>query len=125
MTTPDTQPPPEPESKQPKPRRKRRTKAEMEAARAAKIAEANKPIDSRVGILLGIVLLLVGACIYFDPLSFATGVQPNDQNWTYLILTTLINILGKNPTALILTVLAVVSIGWGMWGWLRKRSDNK
>lgn len=104
-----------------KPRRKRKTKAEKEAERAAEIAELNKPIDPIIWILLGAPLLLVAACVYFDPIGFSNALQPSDQNWIFVILTFAVGIFGKNPTTLILTVIGLLSLGWGTIGWLRKR----
>jgi hypothetical protein len=138
MNTPETPPPLEPESSPTadietgiespaqKPRRQRRTKAEMDAIRAAKQAkaleEANKPIDPQIWLLLGGLLLFVGACIFFDPIGFSEGGQPSSQTWIFVILVMAVGILGKNPTAIVLIVLALLSLGWGVRGWIQKRN---
>jgi len=103
-----------------KPRRKRKTKAEQEAER---LAEINKPIDPLVWHLLGGLLLVVALCIFFDPIGFATAGQPGGEGmWIRDVLVIIVGVLGKNPTAIILTALALLSLGWGVRGWLRKRS---
>jgi hypothetical protein len=129
QTPPETEPqaelesPPEPSA--PKPRRKRRTKAEMEAVRAAKAAkaaeEADKPIDPQVWLLGGAALLLVGGFIYIDPIGFADAARPQDTTWLQVFLIFMTGILGKNPTAIILTVLGLLAVGWGLWGWGTRR----
>lgn len=137
MSTTDPQSTPEPEAKprqrKPKaeadllatsdavaPKPKRKTKAEREAER---LAEADKPIDPQVWFLLGGLLLVVGLCIFFDPIGFANaGTSGNSGMWIRDVLVIIVGVLGKNPTAIILTALALLSLGWGARGWLRKRS---
>jgi hypothetical protein len=99
-------------------RRKRKTKAEREAELAAEMA---KPIDPRVWILLGGLILFVALCILVDPVGFAEAGQPKDQGILYLIPLLLIRIFGKNLAVLIITVLGVVPLLWGIIGWLRSR----
>jgi hypothetical protein len=120
MNTDNPQSPNEIESEKPKSGRRRRTKAEIEAARAA---EADKPIDPVIWLILGGLLLFVAACIFFDPMSFMTaGQSQTDGMWIRDILVIVVGIAGKNPTALIIAVLALLSLGWGLYGWLQKRS---
>jgi hypothetical protein len=86
MTTPETDAEPKRRKSQaadasesaeeaaPKPRRKRKTKAEKEAERIAQMkADAEKPIDPRIWLGFGGLLLIVGLCIYIDPVGAAVG----------------------------------------------------
>ena len=119
MNTDNPQPPVE-EAK--KSGRKRRTKAEIDAARAA---EADKPIDPVIWLILGGLLLFVAGCIFFDPIGFASaGQSQTDGMWIRDILVIVVGIFGKNPTALILAVVALLSLGWGVRGWLQKRAEK-
>ncbi|MBI1257791.1 MAG: hypothetical protein GC204_10005 [Chloroflexi bacterium] len=118
MTTPDLEP-------TPKPKRKRRSKAEIEAARQAEAAaEAAKPIDPMIWIILGGLLLVVAAWIWLDPVSFANAGQPADQGFLQIIPSFMVRIFGKTPTVLILAIPGTLSLIWGVIGWLRKRFDN-
>lgn len=109
---------------EPKPRRKRRTKAEMEAARAAKLAEdAAKPLlEPKAWMVFGGLLLVVGLCIYLDPIGFEQADSSNSETWLKIILELLIVVLGKNPVSLTLGVLGGLAVLWGIRGWLREKS---
>jgi len=120
MTTPDPETTP-----QPKPKRPRKTKAEREAARAAKIAAeeaANaKPIDPRVWLLLGALLLFIAAWTWLDPVSFAEAGQAKDWSIFQLIPVYLIRTLGKEPAVLILSIVGAIPFLSGLIGLLRQR----
>lgn len=126
MSTPETPEPvvePEPKPK----RRKRRTKAEIEAARAAKMAaEADKPLlEPKAWIIFGGLLLMVGLCIYLDPVGFEQADSSNSETWLKIILEILIVVLGKNPVSLALGLLGGLAVLWGIRGWLREKSGAK
>jgi hypothetical protein len=99
-------------------RRKRRTKAEIEAER---ISEANKPIDPRFWMGLGGLLLIVGLCIYLDPIGFEQADSSGGDPWIKIILELLVVFAGKNPVAAALGVLGGLSLIWGIRGWLREK----
>jgi hypothetical protein len=115
---------PEPEPK--KPRRKRKTKAEKETERLAKMkAEAEKPIDPRIWLSLGSMLLIVGLCIYIDPVGFEqaeANSNSNNTTWLQIILVMLLAFFGKNPVTIALGVMGGLSLAWGIRGWLREKS---
>jgi hypothetical protein len=107
MTTPDPTP-------RPRKRRRRSTRAERPA-------EADKPIAPSVWLVLGGLLLVMAACVFFAADSISTYNRP-DGFWVWFFLDLGINLLGKNPTAIILGGLALLSLGWGGWRWLQDRS---
>jgi hypothetical protein len=126
--SPPTEPPiTEPPTTKPKPRRKRKTKAEKEAERMAKMAaEADKPIDPQIWLTLGGILLLLGVCIYVDPVGFAdASQQTRGTTWIQVILEFAVAFAGKNPTAAVLSIIGLLSLGWGIRGWLRQYSAMK
>jgi len=86
-------------------------------------ADAEKPIDPQVWLLLGGILLFLGVCIYFDPVGFADAGQTGNVSWIQTILVLITGFVGKNPTAAILGVLGLLSLGWGVRGWLRQRNE--
>jgi drug/metabolite transporter (DMT)-like permease len=112
MTTPE-----------PKSPRKRKTKAERDAELAAQMAEeAAKPIDPLIWLILGGLLLVIGGFIYLDPMSFAEAGQASDNSFLRILFVMLVGVFGKNPTAIILSVLGLLSLLWGIRGWLREKS---
>ena len=114
MSTPENAPKPKP--------RKRKSKAEREAELAAKQAvEAAKPMDPRFWFVVGGALLIVGLCVYFDPVNFGDGSQVRD-NWLILIIQVMIAGLGKNPVAFGFGGLGLALIGWGIRSWLMQRT---
>ena len=134
-TDPDPQVPSEPTSEttnvveasaaeaEAKPKHKRKTKAEKEVERMAQAkAEAEKPIDPQVWLLLGGILLFLGVCIYVDPIGFAEAGKVGNVGLLQMILVFVTGFIGKNPTAVILGIVGLLSLGWGVRGWLRKRS---
>jgi len=52
----------------------------------------------------------------------AAGKTGGEGMWIRDVLAIIVAVLGKNPTAIILTILALLTLGWGTRGWLRKRS---
>jgi len=114
-----TNPEPTPE---PKPKRKRRTKAEIAAERKAEAtAEAAKPIDPMVWVILGGFILIIALITLLDPVGFADSGQPQDQSILQFVPLLMIRIFGKTPAVLILTILGGIPFVWGIIGWLRKR----
>jgi hypothetical protein len=134
MTTPEPKPrqsqaddasaPPElAEGAAPKPRRKRKTKAEKEAERIAQMkADAEKPIDPRIWMGFGALLLIVGLCIFIDPVGFEQADATSNPTWIQTILVLLLAFFGKNPVTIALGVVGVLSLVWGIRGWLREKS---
>lgn len=125
MSTNDPQSPDKPaiDAAKAKTGRRRRTQAEKNAARAA---ELDKPIDPLIWLILGAILLIIAACIFFDPIGFASaGQSQSDGMWIRDVLVIITGILGKNPTALILAGLAGLSLAWGGRSWLQQRSGAK
>jgi hypothetical protein len=103
-----------------KPARKRKTQAEKDAERLAKI---NKPIDPKIWLFLGGLLLFVALFIFVDPITFAEAGQPGGEGmWIRDVLVILVGILGQIPTVIVLGVVSLLSLGWGVRGWLRQRS---
>jgi hypothetical protein len=106
----------------PQPQRKRRTKAEIEAERQAEAAaEAAKPIDPIIWVILGMLILFFAFWTWLDPVTFAEAGQPSSQSVLQLIPLLLIRFVGRIPAILILTVLGAIPLVWGIIGWLRKR----
>jgi hypothetical protein len=105
------------------PKRKRRTKAEIEAERQAQMrAEADKPIDPLVWVLLGAAILFIAFFAWVDPVTLAeSGNNPSIFQYIPAILARMI---GETPAAIVLTVLGAVPLLWGIVGWLRKRLDG-
>jgi hypothetical protein len=105
--------------------RKRKTKAQREAERSAQMkAETEKPIDPKIWLFLGGLLLFVALFIYVDPLTFAEAGQPGGEGmWIRDVLVIIVGILGKTPTVIVLGFVSLLSIGWGLRGWLRQRSS--
>lgn len=105
-----------------KPARKRKTQAEKDAEW---LAEINKPIDPRIWLFLGGLLLFVALFIFVDPVTFAEAGQPGGEGmWIRDVLVIFVGILGKTPTVIILGILSLLSLGWGVRGWLRNRSNG-
>lgn len=112
------------ESATSKPARKRKTQAEKDAER---LAEINKPIDPKIWLFLGGLLLFVALFIFVDPITFAEAGQPGGEGmWIRDVLVIIVGILGKTPTVIVLGAVSLLSLGWGVRGWLRQRSgaDN-
>ncbi|MCC6804683.1 MAG: hypothetical protein IT319_17505 [Anaerolineae bacterium] len=104
----------------PKPKRKRKTKAEREAERQAEAAaNAAKPIDPVIWIIVGAGILFFALWTWLDPITFATAGQ--NPSIFQLIPVVMIRIFGETPAILILTVLGVIPLAFGIIGWLRKR----
>ncbi len=101
----------------PKSRRRRQTKAERDAERAA---EAAKPIDPVVWMILGALILFVALWTWLDPVSFAEAGQPADQSIFQLVPLFLIRIFGKAPAVILLTILGGIPLVWGIVGWMKK-----
>lgn len=111
MMTPDPEP---------TPKRKRRTKAEIEAARQEQMrAEAAKPIDPLVWVLLGAAILFIAFFAWFDPVTLETS--GNNPSIFQLIPGILARLIGATPAAIVLTVLGAIPLVWGIVGWVRKR----
>jgi hypothetical protein len=104
----------------PKPRRRRTTRAAREEARATQAAaDAAKPIDPAIWVLLGGLILFVAFWIWVDPETFVNaGHQPSVFQ---IIPAFMVGIFGRTPAALILTVLGGIPLAWGVYGWLRRR----
>ena len=103
----------------PKPR-KRKTKAERAAKQAA---EAAKAMDPRFWLIAGGSLLIVGMCVYFDPVNFGDSPQTRD-NLLVFFVQVLIATLGKNPVSFSFGGLGLFLIGWGIRSWLMRRTSN-
>jgi len=109
---------PEPEATAKRPRK---TKTEREAERLAKMkAEADKPIDSMVWILLGGILLIVTLVMFLDPYG-STNTQTRGAEGVQIVLAIIYGILGKILTTLLLGGLGAISLIVGIIGWLKKR----
>ena len=105
-----------------KPKRRRKTNAEKEAAR---LADAEKPIDPKVWYVFGGILLGIAGFIYVDPVTFAeAGTSGNSGMWIRDVLVILVGILGKTPTVLVLAAVGLLSIAMGVWGWLDARKPK-
>ncbi len=102
---------------EPKPKR-RRTQAAREEAQAA---QADKPIDPRVWIILGGLILFVALWTWLDVRTFAEAGQPSDQSIFQLVPLLLIQIFGEMPAVIILVVLGGIPFVYGVIGWLRSR----
>ena len=107
----------------PKPKRKRRTKAQIEADRQAQIAaedaEADKPIDPLVWVLLGAGLLFIAVITWLDAETLANaGYNPSIFQLIPLLM---IRLFGKTPAVVILFVLSGIPLVYGVVGWIRKR----
>jgi hypothetical protein len=109
-----------------KPKRRRKTKGEKEAARLARAkAEAEKPLDPKLWFSLGGILLIIAGFIYVDPVTFAeAGRSTSEGMWIRDVLVIFVGILGKTPTVIILTIIAVLSLGMGVWGWVDARKPK-
>jgi hypothetical protein len=109
---------------EPKPKRKRRTRAEIEAERQAQMrAEAAKPIDPLVWVLLGAAILFIAFFAWVDPVTLAeSGNNPSIFQYIPAILARMI---GVTPAAIVLTVLGGIPLVWGIIGWLRKRLSGE
>ncbi|MEO8395535.1 MAG: hypothetical protein ABI700_21250 [Chloroflexota bacterium] len=115
MTTTDPEP-------TPKPKRPRKTAAEREAERQAQMAaEAAKPIDPIIWIILGALILFVALWTFLDPVTFANAGQPSSQSIFQLVPLFMVKIFGRTLAIVILTVLGGIPLVWGIVGWLRKR----
>ncbi len=107
-----------------KSKRKRRTRAEIEAERQAKAdaeAEAaDEPIDPKVWIIFGGLILIIAAWTWLDPTSFAEAGQTSDRNILQYLPLLLIQLVGRNPALIILILLGGIPLIWGIVGWVRK-----
>jgi type IV secretory pathway VirB2 component (pilin) len=74
--------------------------------------------------LLGALLLVVAAFIYFDPLSIFQGNSGRSATWIEIILTIVVAVLGPMTTAVVLAVLGVLSLVWGIMLWFRRKSPS-
>lgn len=103
-----------------KPKRKRKTKAEREAERQAQAAaDAAKPIDPLIWIIVGAGILFFAFWTWADPVTFANAGQ--NPSIFQLIPVLMIRIFGQTPAVIILTVLGIIPLAFGVIGWLRKR----
>ncbi|MBC7812117.1 MAG: hypothetical protein H7175_13265 [Burkholderiales bacterium] len=103
-------------------KRPRKTKAERDAELAAQAAaEAAKPIDPIVWMILGGLLLFVALWTWLDPVTFAEAGQAKDWSVFQLVPLLLVRVFGKTPAVIIMTVLGLLPLAWGIKGWLRKR----
>jgi hypothetical protein len=106
----------------PAPKRKRRTRAEIEAERLEQArAEAAKPIDPVIWIILGALILFIAFFAWFDPVTLAES--GNNPSIFQLIPSILADIIGQTATAIVLTVLGAIPLLYGIIGWLRKRAS--
>jgi hypothetical protein len=111
---------PEPEAA----KRPGKTKAEREAERLAKLkAEADKPIDPLVWIVLGIVLLVVTLFMFLDPYG-STNTQTRGAEGVQFVLAIIYGILSKNLATALLGGIGAISLIAGIVGWLKKRSGR-
>jgi uncharacterized membrane protein YqaE (UPF0057 family) len=74
--------------------------------------------------LLGVLLLVVAAFIYFDPLSVFQGNSGRSQTWIEIILTVVAAVLGPKVTAIVLAALGGLSLLWGIILWFRRKSPS-
>jgi hypothetical protein len=104
----------------PKPKRKRKTAAEREAERQAQAAaDAAKPIDPLIWIILGALILFVAFWMWIDPVTLAES--GNNPSIFQIIPVFMIRIFGQTLAAIIITVLGAIPLVWGIIGWLRRR----
>ena len=109
----------------PKPKRKRKSAAEKEAERLAQArADAARPVDPLIWIIVGGLILFVALWTWLDPVTFAEAGQSKDQSIFQLVPLFMIRIFGRMPAVIILTVLGGLPLAWGIIGWLRKRSSH-
>jgi hypothetical protein len=115
----------DPEStSKPKAPRKRKTKAEKQAELAAQMAaQASGPLlPPEIWMALGAALLIVAACVFFDPIGFAEAGQPSDDTILRTVIVFLVGTVGKNPVSIVCGVGGAFALIWGFIGWLKKRS---
>ena len=112
---------PEPEAI---PKRSRKTKAERETEHQAKLkAEADKPINPVVWILLGGILMVITLVMFLDPYG-STNTQTRGAEGVQFVLAIIYGILGKNLATLLLGGISSISLIVGIVGWLKKRSGQ-
>jgi hypothetical protein len=74
--------------------------------------------------LLGVLLLVVAAFIYFDPLSVFQGNSGRSPTGIEIVLTIVAAVLGPAATSVVLAVLGLLSLLWGIVLWFRRRSPS-
>lgn len=111
-------------SADPTPKRKRKTRAEREAERQAEAAaNAAKPIDPLVWILLGGALLFVALMTWIDPETLANaGSNPSILQFIPVLL---IGMFGHTVASILLTAAGAIPLVFGVVGWLRKRARGR
>ena len=83
-------------------------------------AEADKPIDPVVWILLGGILLVVTLFMFLDPYG-STNTQTRGAEGVQIVLAIIYGILGKNLATALLGGIGAISLIVGIMGWLKKR----
>ena len=105
------------------PKRSRPTKAEREAERAAKERARElakyKPIDPRIWIALGAIVLLIALWVWLDPVTFEQAQQGHNGGIFFAIPSGLIAFFTKTPVVIILTIIGVIPFLSGVIGWIR------
>lgn len=105
------------------PKRSGKTRAEREAEQAAKKRAkelANfKPIDPKVWMLVGLILLLIALWVWLDPMTFAEAQQGHNGGVIFAFPSALIAVFTKPPVVIVLAVVGVLPFLSGVIGWLR------
>lgn len=71
--------------------------------------------------LLGVLLLIVAAFVYFDPLAVFQENPGRSLNWIEIVLGLVAAVLGPTATAVVLAVFGVLSLLWGIVLWFRRK----
>jgi hypothetical protein len=89
--------------------------------------ETPQPVETDWGWalrLLGALLLVVAAFIYFDPLSVFQGNSGRSPTGIEIVLTIAAAILGPKVTAAVLAVLGVLALVSGIVLWFRRKQPT-